>query len=82
MVKQEPNLEERILKPTLEEGNLKPNLEPQISNIKKQNPNLLATAEQRSNNLDLPRLGLHARSQAYKSQLPQVKQSAFHDGSE
>ena len=28
MVKQEPNLEERILKPTLEEGNLKPNLEP------------------------------------------------------
>ena len=28
MVKQEPNLEERILKPTLEEGILKPNLEP------------------------------------------------------
>ena len=82
MVKQEPNLKEIILKPTLEEGILKPNLEPQISKIKKQNPNLPVTAEQRRNNLDLPRLGLHARSQAYKSQLPQVKRRALHDGSE
>ena len=60
MVKQEPNLEERILKPTLEEGILKHNLEPQISKIKKQNPNLPATAEQMSNNPDLPWLSLHA----------------------